>query len=294
MTTRQRRGHTEIWLRGSGQDVPQTLPLWTESVSCEDSDPLEIEVRANPTGDVILTFKLSSASTSGGILFPVAGFKSRYLQLFSVAFPFSVRADRIEIRVERSQIRKTGTLDWMNVFEDIRLYQLSDGNVGIFVPLETHQYYDTELKIRLYEFIRSDILTTELVQGIFPPLGWKDRDVQIKVRGTLQTTTWGQKAVAGVHNCNTGRRVQGKFRPVGHFWRLFRTGNDLAWDLPVLNFSDGNEIRLRVRASRFPLLAAVSPILATGITAIILLTWFGLKVITPIVDWLSSLIKGVL
>lgn|GEM_PF-1414090 len=288
------RGHTEIWLRGTGQAVPQTLPLWIESVSCEDSGPLEIEVRANPTGDVILTFKVSSASASGRILFPVAGFKSRYLQLFSIAFPFSVHADRIEIQIERSRIRKTGALEWMNVLEEIKLYRLSDGNIGIVVLLEANQRYDIELKVRLYEFTRSDIMSTELVQGIFPPLGWKDQDVRIKVRGTLQTTTWGQKAVAGVHNCSTGRRVQGKFRPLGHFWRLFRTGNDLAWDFPVLNFSDENEIRLRIRASRFPLLAAVSPILVTGVTAIILLTWFASQVIRPFIENLYGLIKGIL
>jgi hypothetical protein len=288
MNTRQVRGHAEVWLRGSGQAVPQTLPLWTERVSCEDSGPLEIEVHTSPTRDVVLTFKLSS--TSSRILLPVAGFKSRYLQLFSVAFPLSVCADRVEIRIEQAQIRNTGTVQWVDVLEAITAYRLLDGNIGILVPLEANQLHDVILQVRLYDFIRSDILTTELVQGLFPPSGWKDQDIQIKVRGTLQTATWGQKAVAGVHNCKTGRRIQGKFRPSGHFWRLLRTGNDIAWDFPVLNFSDGNEVRLRIRASRLPMLAPVSPFLVTGITGIVLLTWFVIQVITPLVSWVSSLI----
>jgi hypothetical protein len=241
---------------------------------------------------VVVTQRLIASSTSGGILFIVAGFKSRYLQLFSVAFPFSVCADRVEIRIELARTRKPDLDTWVDVLEKVELYRLADGNIGILVPLAGKKAHDIELRMRLYDFARSDVLSTELVQGVFAPFGWQDQDILIRVRGTLQTASWGVKMVSGVHDCRTGRRVQGKFRPYGHLWRLFRTGNDLTWDLPRLSFGNGYEVRLRLRASRVPLLAPLSPLLVTGGGVMVLVIWLVVRIVTPLMGWVASLLGG--
>ena len=244
-----------------------------------------ITIEVAPTRDIAFIHRFEVKTSSDKILLPLPGFKSEFMTVGALPFPLSVQTQRVEVNIEKAIIKQNQD----RCRPKTELYRLNDGNIGVMVYLP-EQYKGRRCKIqivsRLKDFARSDPLSTELVIGIFPPWGWKKGEMRIELKGALQTVTLGQKLVAGVHDVKSGRRRR-KYRPKDHIRRLIKMNNDLSWNFSVGEFEYGQEVRLRVRASRIPLMSLVAPLVFSLTFAFLIFGW----IIQWIIEGIKSIIK---
>ncbi len=247
---------------------------------------LRVSLMAVPTRDVLIRYSFDFHPSAGKLLIPVPGFKSAFLTVGPFPIPLSVRVEKVDVGVDCVEVTKE---DGTQVKPQVSIYRLRNGNKGVHLSGLPSERCKICISCTLFDAGRTDILGTELVLGIFPPWGWKSGTISVQVEGALQAgSTWGQKLVAGVHTLQTGRRRSflEKYRPANNVLRFFRTGNDLSWEFLTENVEETQEVRLRVRASRVPFMAPISPLVVWAVVIIV--------VIGILASWLGSLILGII
>ncbi len=264
-------------MRGS---LPVVLPEERAAFTGEFED-LEIKAAVNPLGDVYLTYQFKVKSTTERLLVPIAGYKPALVPLPLIegaSIPLLTRVEEVEVEIVKVHVEPQPAAS-------AQIYQMADGNKGVVLELPKGIKCTVSLVCRISKFTRAEFLGTDLVISIFPPWGWKkEKEVSIEFSGSLITSIWGHKLLAAVHHSLSGKRMNkkwkifgGKIRPgwpfIGTFWRALKPGNFQRWEFSVSSLGDDEEVRLRARAGRFPLLpgALVSPILPAWFLILILI-----------------------
>lgn len=222
------------------------LLLEEESFQNEFED-LSIDLRANPLGDLVFTYKVTVKNPQHRVLIPVAGFKYEFGTIGNIPFPLAIRAKRVDAEVYSVEAKdlKDGETKRDIQYE---MHRLEDGNQGILIALPPK---DTKFQLTvifgLRQFTRYDPFSTEFVIGVFPPWGWKSGELVLHLNAYLLAPTLSHKIAIGIHDSVTGAR---KRNP--KLSNCYRVRNRIRASVEIEELTQKEEIDIRVRASRIP------------------------------------------